>query len=1154
MANGDIPERLSEIYVRIDELKARASKDPDHIEKILFSTFEALEASLAELSATEVELRQQNEQLTLLASFPQLNPNPIVDVDQDGRVNFLNPAAQWLFPDLQESGGNHPWLADLGAPMQTFSKNETRTYTRDIFVGDRWYQQAMYLVPGTRDIRIYGIDITDRKRSEEMLQKANEELEQRVAERMADLQSAHQSLTNQSRYLEAFFQYSITPLVLLDRQFNFIRVNEAYAKACQKEAGDFLGHNHFEFYPSDAKAIFEDVVRTKAPFKAIARPFTFPEHPDWGITYWDWTLTPLLDDDGEVEILVFALEDVTIHKHAEIELQRHHEHLEELIRERTVDLEAANAQLHKEITERNNAETALMQSEEQFRAMFELAAVGMAQVDPQTGQLSRVNEKFCVITGYSSKELVGMRFPELIYSEDRERSTKNFQHALKGSDPDYCSEKRFMRKEGSVIWVNVNAALVRNAAGQVVNALAVCEDITEHKQMDEALHQNEQLYKTLAETSPALVWLARVDGTAEYVDPSWREYTGLTLEQLNKIGWTQLDHPDDRARLRAAWADCHERGEPFNAEFRYRRHDGVYRWFLGRAAPLKDKDGHIIKWVGVMTDISEHKLIEQELNQKVQERTAELQMELEQHQKLEAELIKAKDAAEEAAKAKAAFLANMSHEIRTPMNAVIGMTSILLDDENLTPEQQDFIETIRMSGDALMGIINDILDFSKMDQEMTVLEEQPFDLRNCIEESIDLVAIQANKKRLNLAYMIDENVPDVISGDPSRLRQILGNLLSNAVKFTDKGEVNLSVSTQESNGIDEIHFSVQDTGIGIPQDRMNLLFQSFSQMEPSTTRLYGGTGLGLAISKKLVGLMGGRIWAESEPGKGSTFHFTIAAIAAPHDTKSILKIIQPQLVGKHVLIVDHNKTNRHILGLQTYSWGMVPLIASSGREALSGIQRGEDFDLVILEKDIEDIDGLALARQMREFQGTLPIVLLTSLGHHEFSDIFTAILTKPIKPAQLYAILLELFAKKPSGGSLQADDRGQASVHSPFVLLAEDNASSQKVILAMLKRLGYRADVVANGIEALQALDRQDYDIVLMDLRMPEMDGLNTTKIIRQRWPYDGPKVIAITAFALEGDMKRCLDCGMDDYISKPVKIGELSEVLRKHWPSHTDQ
>jgi len=347
---------------------------------------------------------------------------------------------------------------------------------------------------------------------------------------------------------------------------------------------------------------------------------------------------------------------------------------------------------------------------------------------------------------------------------------------------------------------------------------------------------------------------------------------------------------------------------------------------------------------------------------------------------------------------------------------------------------------------------------------------------------------------------------------------------------------------------------IQDTGIGISPDDIEKLFKPFSQVETSATRNYGGTGLGLAISKKLVELMGGRIWVKSAIGKGSTFHFTINAPASPKDAKPFLNIIQPKLVGKHVLIVDDNKINRHALGLQIYSWGMVPLIASSGRDALSWIQRGDDFDLVILDGSIANDDVLLLAKEMQKIKRDLPLVLLTSLGHHEASNIFTAVLTKPIKPAQLYAVLLELFAKKSGGESSQEHDSdGGASVPLPSILLAEDNSSNQKVIMAMLKRLGYRADPVANGIEALQALDRQHYDIVLMDVRMPEIGGLEATKIIRQRWPENGPKVIAITAHALEGDMKKCLDSGMDDYISKPVTMRDLGEVLNKYWPASKD-
>jgi len=383
-----------------------------------------------------------------------------------------------------------------------------------------------------------------------------------------------------------------------------------------------------------------------------------------------------------------------------------------------------------------------------------------------------------------------------------------------------------------------------------------------------------------------------------------------------------------------------------------------------------------------------------------------------------------------------------------------------------------------------------------------------------------------------------------VVGDPARLRQIISNLLSNAVKFTDNGEVLLSISGEGYRESQEIHFSVRDTGIGIPRESLKLLFQSFSQIEPTGSRIYGGTGLGLAISKKLVELMGGRIWVESEEGKGSAFHFTIKASAAP--TESSRTKVRRELMGKRVLVVDDNKTNRRIIGVQTYRWEMVPTVTPSAEEALRWIRRGDEFEAAILDVDMQDPEMIALAEEIKK--RSTPLVALASLGRHADPNLFQAVLSKPFKPAQLYALLLEIFAK----GSLQPAQPTKVSSakNNPLrILLAEDHAPSQKVVLQMLNRLGYRADVAANGAEALQALERKHYDLVLMDLKLPEMDGLEATRALRQRWPENGPKILAITAYGLGGDAERCIQAGMDGYLAKPIKLEDLAAILEEHFP-----
>jgi len=820
------------------------------------------------------------------------------------------------------------------------------------------------------------------------------------------------------------------------------------------------------------------------------------------------------------------------------------------------------AAVESQIAELKRAEEALQESERRLTDIISFLPDATLVIDGE-GRVIAWNRAIEEMTGVKAEEMLGQgdyAYAIPFYGERRpilidlvllpdEEFERKYAH-IQRQGPVLAGETYVPYVRGRARYLFATASVLRDSKGNTVGAIETIRDITERKEAERQI----QLLGQIAQQMKDAVILTDSDPESRirYVNDAFTTLYGYTQEEVLDQPSRILFAGDDaeRDRVFRETRDALARRGQYRVEYQHRRKDRSAFWVSTTMSSVHLGEEEEPYDLAIVRDITDRKQAEEELQQ-------------------------AKEAAEAATQAKSAFLAMMSHEIRTPMNAVIGMTSLLLDTE-LTPEQREFAETIRTSGDALLTIINDILDFSKIEAGRIELERQPFDLRECMESALALVAPKAAEKGLELGFLVDDQVPAAIFGDEARLRQILLNLLSNAVKFTEAGEVVVSLTNAHKPGLGdepglyELHFAVRDTGIGIPPDRIDRLFKSFSQVDSSTTRKYGGTGLGLAISKRLSEMMGGRMWVESAgvPGQGSTFHFTIQAQVAPSPVRAYLQPVQLDLKGKRVLIVDDNATNRRILTLQTQGWGMVPQATGSPEEALAWVRRGDPFDVAILDQQMPDMDGRMLAAEIQRERGAngssstpLPLIAASSLGPREANadgGEFAAFLLKPIRASQLYNALVCILAAeerparpeqatdKPVTGTSHFDpEMGQ---RLPLrILLAEDNVVNQKLALRLLERLGYRADVAANGLEAIKALRRQRYDVVLMDVQMPDMDGLEATLAIHQEWPGERrPRIIAMTANAMKEDREACLDIGMDDYLAKPIRVEELVGALSR--------
>ena len=785
----------------------------------------------------------------------------------------------------------------------------------------------------------------------------------------------------------------------------------------------------------------------------------------------------------------------------------------------------------RDITEQKQLADALRSSEEELRrqkqyveSLAEINPTAIVTVD-RDGSVTSWNLAAEELFGYSRDEAIGRNLDDLVVGrEDLRSQAVSYEEVLRAGRFHTVTQRA--RRDGTLADVELIIVPVV-AEGEPTGYLVIYHDISQ-------LQRQKQYYQSLLEVSPTAIVTTDPDHKVTSWNPAAEKLFGYTRKETigqdidSLVANTEAVH-HEAVRLNR---QTKEAGQ-VQLTTRRTRKDGSLVDVDVRAAPIRVGD-ELVGLYALYHDISE--------------------------------LQRAREQAETATQAKSAFLAMMSHEIRTPMNAVIGMTGLLLD-TNLAPEQRSYAEVIRGSGEALMAVIDEILDFSKIEAGRLELERRPFDLRSCVESALELVAASASGKGLDLAYLLDRGLPGAIVGDATRLRQILINLLNNAIKFTDTGEVVVSVDGEAlESGEEEIareyklHFAVRDSGIGIPPDRLSRLFESFSQVDASTTRRYGGTGLGLAISKRLSELMGGTIWAESRVREGSAFHFTIQAEQAPTLAPVHEHGAPPQLHGRRVLIVDDNATNRHILVSQAESWGMLARDTASPAQALEWIRRGDPFDLAILDMHMPEMDGGTLAEEIRRYRDAreLPLVMLTSLG--SWGELrggveFAASLTKPIKPSQLYDTLMSVFGATPAGVQAPAPREGPveepAEQRMPLrILVAEDNVVNQQLALLLLGKLGYRADVTADGLAALQALEREPYDVVLMDVQMPTMDGLEATRRIHQQWSEgQRPHVIAATANAMQEEREACLAAGMDDYLPKPIRVEELAAALSRCRP-----
>ena len=807
--------------------------------------------------------------------------------------------------------------------------------------------------------------------------------------------------------------------------------------------------------------------------------------------------------------------------------------VEELVRLRTNELQEANASLAREVRERIRVGEALRESEHRFRSLVENTSDWIWEVNRE-GVYTYVSPRVTDLLGYGVAEVLGKRNVELLIEPEREAAEAAFARAAASCQPLAAVENRYRHKDGHQVFLETNAVPILDAHGRLAGYRGIARDITARRKVEADLAYERYLLNMLLDHSPDFIYFKDADSRFIRISRALARYFGLgsPAEAVGKSDFDMFD--EERARQYLSdEQDVMKSGQPVvNKEEEQVDRDGRRRWVLTTKVCLRNLAGEPVGTFGISRDITSRKQVEEALRV-------------------------AKEAAEAASRAKSEFLANMSHEIRTPMNAIIGMTELLLDTE-LSHAQRDYLRMVLQSGQSLLGILDDILDFSKIEAGKLDLQNNVFDVREILGDTMKALAFRAHAKGLELLCHIDRRVPTRLVGDAGRLRQIVINLVGNAIKFTEEGEVELAVEPHSlPDGRFALRTSVRDTGVGIPPEKQRMIFDAFQQADTSPKRRYGGTGLGLAICSKLVSLMGGRIGVHSALGNGSVFHFSVPFEVAPGAPE---EVAPAPLRGTRVLIVDDNATNRRILEDILSGWEMRPAAAATAGEAWQMLteaeEQGDPYALVLTDAQLPGTDGFTLTRQIKErcdLQSTV-IMMLSSgdrpgeIARCEQLGVATYLL-KPVKQSELLeAVSLALgitAEEEPSQGTAAAD---QAGTLPPLrILLAEDSLVNQKLAVGLLEGQGHRVVVANDGREALAALESQPFDLVLMDVQMPEVDGFEATSAIRAREKRLGTRIpiIAMTAHAMKGDRDRCLAAGMDDYVPKPVRAAELFRTIR---------